>query len=98
MIENKQGVIGVKSKTKLILEEMQKLFNGKVDAFEFSFSPEVSSLIENSVTRDRIVCLKSSRERDARMNLAVAGGSSRILRRAFCASSPIPDASRIINI
>ena len=31
-----QGVIGVKSKTKLILEEMQKLFNGEVDAFEFS--------------------------------------------------------------
>ena len=26
----------MKSKTKLILEEMQKLFNEKVDAFEFS--------------------------------------------------------------
>ena len=29
-------MIGVKSKTKLILDEMQKLFNKKVDAFEFS--------------------------------------------------------------
>ncbi len=26
----------MKSKTKLILDELQKLFNGKVDAFEFS--------------------------------------------------------------
>lgn len=26
----------MKSKTKLILEEMQKMFNGEVDAFEFS--------------------------------------------------------------
>ena len=29
-------MIGVKLKTKLILDEMQKLFNKKVDAFEFS--------------------------------------------------------------
>ena len=26
----------MKSKTKLILDEMKKLFNGKVDAFDFS--------------------------------------------------------------
>ena len=36
MIEKRQGVTGMKSKTKLILDELQKLFNGKVEAFEFS--------------------------------------------------------------
>ena len=36
MIEKKQGWIGMKSTTKLILDELQKLFNGEVDPFEFS--------------------------------------------------------------
>lgn len=32
----------MKSKTKLILDELQKLFNGKVDAFEFScYFPDI---------------------------------------------------------